>query len=545
VADQPERPARRVAAIVLPELLCELAVRTAGAAQQSPFGVVVAEHAPERDSIAATAVLDAVNSSARRFGVRRGQTLAEARALSARLSVYQLTRGLIEAALGRVAEAALAFGATVSVTLPAPAPAEAASPDTVWVDLSGSAHLFGGEPVVAAELTSLVRGMGHLARVAVAAGPRLAQALARWSVAARMPERERPIDSPEQLAALPVVALPLERQRASWLVRLGILTLADLAALPRSAAAARLGEHASLVLDLCAGRDSTPLIPYAPARVVVEQTSFDDPVAGLQPLRFVLHGLLFRISARLAGRGEAAQALLLELQHDRSIAELRQVDSTTRLRFELASPLWRNEELYRVIFSRLERIRLEAPTVAVRLEVPMVTRALARQLQLGRVASTLAPLQVQTLPVLIAELAADLGKQQVGVLKCVDSHRPEVRSRLVPLVGRTGRGRRLPGARQRPRHRLCLEYEPTRLFCQPVPIRTELRVGATCCIDHRLYTIARLTFERRLEATEWWSPAGVSRDYLRLWLEGPAGGMEAFVFIDRNSGARYLQGIVD
>jgi protein ImuB len=542
-ADAAQSSRRRVAAVVLPELLEELAVGHAGPPTPGPLGVVVVEQRAEPSALPSTAILDGANAAARRLGVRKGQTLNEARALASRLVVHQLGREQIIAALGRVAEAALGFGAPVAIAVPGWGAADEPVPDTVWVEVSGSAHLFGGESALLTQLGSVVRGMGHVTRVAAAEGPRLAQALARWSPTARRPQVKCALDTPGQVAALPVACLPLPLEQISWLVRLGILTWGDLAELPRASAAARLGEHASEVLDLCEGRDQLPLTAYEPVRVLEEVASFDDALSGLQPLLFALRGLVYRISARLAGRGEAAQELTLQIQHDAGVARFRRVAPLTKLDFELASPLWKQEELFRVVVSRLEKTELLAPTAELRLLVPVITRAVTQQLELGRVASGLVAPQFEALPVLLAELAADVGKQQVGVLECVDSHRPEAKSRLAALVGGPRRARR--SRRRAQQQELRLVQEPTRLFSPPVPLRADLRVGATLTLGHELYSIERLSFEYRLDGAEWWSSYGARRDYLRLWLAGAAGGIEALVFVDRKTGARFLQAIVD
>ena len=529
---------RRIAAVVLPELLCELVSLARRGSKQPPLGVVLAEGS----EFGPDAKLEGVNAAAQRFGVCPGQSIAEARALLASLEVRPLSREKLQAALGRVAEAALAFGPTVGIQLPSPSGAGVSAGDTVWVDITGSAHLFGGEAKLLFDLGNLVRGMGHVTRMASARGPRLAQALARYSPLARALRKPRIFDTAEEIAALPIMALPLEAQQAAWLARLGILTVGDLGRLPRASAAARLGEGSREVLDFCEGRDPTPLVAYQPARVLAEEVSFDAPVDGSQPLLFALRGLLFRLSVRLAGRGEAAHVVRLQLLHDRSIAQLRRVSEATELQFELPSPLWREEELWRVIVARLERTELTAPTVSLRLEVPEITRAVTHQLELGQVASGATALQSESLPALLAELTADLGPEQVGVLEYIDSHRPEAKSRLVPLQRRQAKRRK----KQEPQP-ACppFAHEPTRLFSPPVPIHTELRVGATFAIHHRLYTIEEISFEQRLDVTEWWSPDSVSRDYLRLRLAGVEGMIEALVFVDRKSGARFLQAILD
>ena len=119
MSSQPSpRPSRRIVAIVLPELLCELAAGSGAA--RVPRAVVAADPADASEELNATTVLHAVNASARKLGVHPGQTLAEARALSARLHVHTIDQDRIREELGRLAEAALAFGIPVSIQLDGP-----------------------------------------------------------------------------------------------------------------------------------------------------------------------------------------------------------------------------------------------------------------------------------------------------------------------------------------------------------------------------------------------------------------------------------------
>jgi hypothetical protein len=80
---------------------------------------------------------------------------------------------------------------------------------------------------------------------------------------------------------------------------------------------------------------------------------------------------------------------------------------------------------------------------------------------------------------------------------------------------------------------------------EPLPLEAALRVGATVAVDRRLYSIERLRFEQRLFAVEWWTRAPVQRDYVRLWLRGHDGVVEALAFVDRESNKRYLQAVAD
>lgn len=537
-------PSRRIAAVVLPDLLCEIALRrkpaTAPGVALPSLGVVLTEadaSASGSSQPKATSTLAAVNPAARAFGVRAGQTIAEAHALMARLEIAEVTAGEVVEHLGHVAEAASSFGTVVSIE----------APDTAWVDITGAGHLFGGEESLALELSERVRSMGHVARVAVASGPRLAQAFARWLA----PEPERPgvwIIDPEEtvarLAPLPVMALPLDRERVTWLVRLGVHTIGDLRAIPRQAAAARLGEHAPEVLDLAHGRDRAPLVAHEPARNLTEQTTWDDPLDGHEPLLFVLRGLVARLSARLEGRHEAVRALELSLVHDRSIAELQGARPVTTLSFTLASPLWRADDLQRVLGARLARSRVPAPTVGLRLETSAITRAIEQQLDLARGLSglgTSAGRGPEKLPVVVAEIAADIGEDRIGVLRVENDHRPECRSRLVPLADVD----RLGGARSPEPMPFDPPGCPNRLLARALPVTASLRLGATLALGRRLYSIRQIEHDHRIEQIDWWTSEPVSRDYLRVWLEGAHGGFEALVYVNRQTGTRLLQAVVD
>jgi protein ImuB len=532
---------RRIVAVVLPELLTELSDVGFAGGQQKPTGILIVEGV-SNSAAPAGAVLAAVNESAKRFGVRPGQTVAEAHAIVANLSIREVSRSDIATRLGEIAEVAMGFGPTVSFE----------APDTVWVDVTGAQHLAGGEEALALELGARVRALGHVTRVAVANGPKVARAFGRWGKT----NREGIIVVPgsevsARIAELSVKALPIDADLSVWLVRLGVHTVGDLARLPRSATASRLGDDAGRVLDLAEGRDASPLVAYVPPAMPKEESSWDSPVDGAEALLFVLRGLVSRLGARLEGRGEAVQALSLVIHHDKSVARLEGAEPTTTLHFELASPLWRAEELFRVLSSRLGRTRLGAPTVGMVLEAHAVTRALALQLSLSRYAAGLGSNSAkgpETLPVVVAELAADLGKDKVGMLRLEGSHKPESKSRLVPfslavLASKVPKAR--PQNAANDALSASLLHAPTRLLPRPVSLDSPLRSGATLLLDHRLYSIERVTFDSRLEGVEWWTDSPVARDYVRLWLRGANGGMEAVVYVDRSSGLRMLQGVCD
>ncbi len=563
---EPE-PKRRVLALVLPELLCELAearllwgLQRGGtkASKTRPLGVVLATStepklgsavgsaiAIEHKQIDATAKLSAVNESARRYGVREGQSIAEACALVASLVVREVTATEVRETLGRIAEVGLSLGANVAVE----------APDTVCLDITGSAHLQGGEVALACELANRVRGMGHSVRIAISDGPRLARAFAKWFTPDAADPEDRGVcvvpssRTVSVLSTLPLMSLPISAETAGWFMRLGVLTVGELQALPKQALGSRLGDVMASVSELCAGRDNAPLVAYTPERRVVESSVWDEPVSGSEPLLFVLGGLVSRVSARLTGRGEAAHSLLLTILYDPAIARFRAAKTEYTLRFKLAAPLHRADEIRRILSARVSRLKLAAPSVGLRLEVLKLLPAVSRQLELSQVLAgvTSSASADDEIPVLIAELASEIGEERVGTLKLVDSHRPEARSKLSQTEFET----RAPHPRRSMRLRKAepsvagLPGTPTRLLSEPCELHAPLRIGVSLAIDRSLYTIEHLRFEQRLEGVEWWGAAPVQRDYVRLWLQGASGGFEALAYVDRNTGRRYLQAVAD
>lgn len=550
---------RRIAAIYLPQLLCELAAPSKRpdskiALSQVSFGVVVVEQ---------NAILDpnqrlmAVSESARRLGIFEGQTLEEARAINAAFVVRELPHSQLKLGLERIIDNLRDFDLTIACE----------EPNTIWIDITGTAHLLGGEPAIASELVERARLLGHRARVAIASGPRLAQVFAR---AASFGAKSTLVVSPErtesELANLPTVALPFQRDAVTWLTRIGVLTLGDLRQLPRTELLERLGASAERWLELASGIDPEPLKAHPPSPVMTESFDWEEPTSALEALHFALRRLTGRLEARLSGRGVAAQRVHVLVKHDRGIARHRGVAPVTELDFKLATPLWHEDELRKVIATRLERTPLGAPSVGLELSILSFTAAVGKQLELSRLVAgfgSRAPAELG-LNVLLSELTAEVGPANVGVLSLADSFLPEKQGHLLGLTPAQTRAAKPVSAErrsqvQRPRQ-LTLENGsasarlrkarghariPTRLLMRPLPIEVPLKAGATLVLDHEIYSVERVRFDHRLKNVEWWGDRPVSRDYLWLSLAGAVGKLEAFAYVDRETGKVFLQGIRD
>jgi protein ImuB len=531
---------RRIAAAVMPELAIELARQKSPC--PGPLAVIFEPDERATAELPATATLDVVSAEAHRHGIRPHQRVAEATAILAGLAIRRVTRAEVVAALGRVAEVALGLGITASISLER-SPHFEASLDTVWLDVTGAAHLVGGELALAGELQDRILALGHHARVALSDGPRLAEAIARWSPEPRVVAPIR--QAARILASLPLHALSVGEDATSFFLRLGVLEVRDLARLPRASTAARLGPNATEIFSLVEGYDPAPLLPYEPPSVIVDELRFDDGTERVDPLLFVLRGMTSRASARLMSRAEAATRLEITLFFDRSIAALRARDAGREaveqldFGFDLPSPLVREADLLRPLRTKLEATSLVAPVVGLRLVIPQIVRSPKVQLDLARDAGV----SPDALPTLLAELSAEIGSERIGVLAERDAHRPEARSSLALPLAKKAKGAVTPGG-----------LETTRLLPEPLRIG-RVREGAIITVADRLYAVERVELVMRLSAVEWWTDAPASRDYARAFLvsgdtqrkhgSAPPMTMTALVYRDRSSGQYFLQGFCE
>ena len=428
-----------------------------------------------------------------------------ARAKAHTIRVRVVAEASITETLGRLAELGLAFGATTSFDL---------HHDLVWVDVTGCAHLYGGERPLAERLTARVTELGHACRVAIADGPRIAAAVARHaSIVRRGPFVVGAGKSAAAMRVLPVAALPLEEATMAWLRDLGMETIGDLQTFPARALAVRLGDRAAEVMALLRGDDAAPLTPYRPPPLLEERGELEYGVESTDALLFVAKSLCDRMAARLEGRAMGASKVELELELDRAMLGegARQREA---LAVGLASPLVKATDLFAVLRAKIDSFVVSAPVLAMTLRVPEVARIDPRALELfERVTMT-----DRTLSRLAAELSAELGSANVGVLEAVDTWVPEERARLVPYG-------KAPAVATTPR--IDETPEPMRFLSIPQKL-------ASAPPD--------LTPVARLEAVEWWREASpCNRETAIGWVDGAL----AWIEIDQESGETWLRGWID
>ena len=243
----------------------------------------------------------AVSSAAARCGVAAAITTAQAKAIAADLVVRQLSPDTLRAAQAALCDAAESFSPRV----------EDAGGGIAYLDLEGLGSLYDSESQLANALAQRAMRLGLAAQVGVA-GSKVAAYLAACyggGVTVIPPGEEWHF-----LAPVPIKLLEPSPELTATMQRWGIRCIGDLAALPVSAIGTRLGPEGVVLVRRARGEDERPLVPRPVPLHFEEGIDLEYGIETLEPLLFVLRGLLDRLTTRLALRGCVCGDLRLALR---------------------------------------------------------------------------------------------------------------------------------------------------------------------------------------------------------------------------------------
>jgi len=181
--------------------------------------------------------------------------------------------------------------------------------DGVRIEITGSAHLWGGERALAADLRARLDRLRITARIAIADTLGAAWAMARFAEAGRDPFILPPGNFRAALAPLPMEALRLDPATAQGLRRVGLKRVGDLYPMPRDTLARRFGESVVQRLDQALDDRPEPLSPLGEAPTRRVRLSFAEPIADPADLLRAAERLVADLVPRLAREGIGARRL--------------------------------------------------------------------------------------------------------------------------------------------------------------------------------------------------------------------------------------------
>jgi protein ImuB len=191
-------------------------------------------------------------------------------------------------------------------------------PGVLTFPTRGPSRYFGGDEALSTRVLDTVTEVGiPSARVGVADG-RFAARLAARIAGPGSARVVAPDESPAFLAPWPVNVLqgPVEgaEELVSLLVRLGIPTLRDFAALPAPSVLARFGTNGARAHCLARGLDEHAAPPGPPPPDLVEACELDPPATRVDEAAFAAKGLADRLLARLEALGLACTQVVVEAE---------------------------------------------------------------------------------------------------------------------------------------------------------------------------------------------------------------------------------------
>ena len=239
-------------------------------------------------------------------GVRRGMTLAHARALlqgDGEVSIEPATPQRDAADLDRLAHWSMRFSPTVATD----------PPDGLLLDITGCQRLFRGEGRLVELLERDVRQLGLATRLAAAPTVGCARAVARFGESACTIVAGNDADVRAALAPLPVAALRIDPDVLDALATIGIERIEHLFNLPRAALPSRFGADLLLRLDQALGQAIETIDPIRPVPPPTVQRVFDGPTTQLEAIQITVHKLIEQLQTLLQQRESGALRLDLHL----------------------------------------------------------------------------------------------------------------------------------------------------------------------------------------------------------------------------------------
>ena len=227
------------------------------------------------------------------------------------------------------------------------------------------------------------------------------------------------------LAPLPAAMLSRDPETRARLDRFGLRRIGQVAELPRSAVVARFGAEGERLAARARGEETDPFRPRRGPERLALGFSTDEPIVGLEAVRFVLRRVAGALAAQLDARGSAAGRARLTLTLDPTFRPgrlplpgegLPQRVVEQRLPDPSADP----EALERLLLARLEKDPPAAPVARLDLELLDVVPAAGHQLALFvPQANAAARLGWQ-----LARLAVHYGEGRVGRIVLADPEAP-------------------------------------------------------------------------------------------------------------------------
>lgn len=480
--NSPYRSPRRVLALWLPNLPAQRIMRQrlgpSWHSQERPAAPLVVSRLENNARRIA-----ALDPRAERLRLKPGMGVADARAMHPGIDVVELEPAADRRLLEGIGDWCDRYTPLVALE----------GEDGLFLDITGCAHLFGGEKRLLDDLLARLFHQGFQARAGLASTPGAAWAAARFASGAVVPAG----GEAGLLAPMPLAALRLAGRTCEGLESVGLRRVGAIIDAPRGPLVRRFGKELVLRLDQALGGLEEAVSPRLPVPSLSVERHFFEPISSSEDIERLTALLATTLKGDLERRGEGARTLeLLLFRVDGAVARICAGLSRPSREPALVQKLFR--ERLAALDDRLDPgcgfdlVRLSATATAPLEE----TQA---DLAGGDAAAG------ERLAVFVDRVRARFGEGALLEPVLAESHMPERAAVLRPLGGlpamapRSGQAQ--PAATER----------PLRLFADPEPVEvaaSALPEGPPASFRwrHATYRVARAEGPERI-APEWWRDA--------------------------------------
>lgn len=465
--------------------------------------------------------LVALDARALALGLVAGTTLADARARHPDLDVAEADPQADDRLLARLL-------ARVGRLTPM---AATDAPHGLMLDISGCAHLFGGEAELRAEALALAGRLGLSARATIADTPDMARALCRFAQVSIAPMG----GGATLVRPLPVAALGTTPDIVTALSRAGLKTIGDLADRPMRALVARFGADLARRLARTLGQEDariTPLRALPPVRAV---RRFAEPIGHADAIEAAITDLAGEAADALARQGLGGRRFALDLY--------RSDGAVRRLAVECGRALRDPDAMLRLFRERIDAL---ADPIDPGFGFDLIALSVLRTEPLDAAQPSLdgRACDDEALTALIDRLGVRFGRDHVLRFVARDTHDPDREAGLA-LAARDASEIGWPPARiGNPPARPIQLFEPP----QPIQVISEVPDAPPMRFTWRLvgHRVTRSEGPERIEP-DWWQDEAVrpARDYYRVEDEA---GRRFWIYREGHFGAAkppswYLHGL--
>jgi len=434
----------------------------------------------------------ALEARAQKQGLYKGQPLANARAMVQPLEIIPADERADVALLENIADWCDRFTPLVSLD----------SPDGLFLDITGAAHLFGGEAAMLATVTQKIAAQGFAVQGAIAGTSLAAKALARFA-----PNTVVLSDGEaEKIAPLPITALNCDDKILRALRHAGLKTIGQVAERLHSELSERLGKSFVTRLRAMLGAEEQPLEPRRPLPDLMTEQRFAEPVVTEEIISASLLSLAESLGGILERQGCGVRML--------EAAFFRADGKVERIVIKMGEPLRDSKVMLRLLRQKLDALA-DPLDPGFGFDLIRLEALLTEETKPATVSFDSDENARQQIRFLVDRLSIRFGEHRVQRFVPQDTHIPECSGVAVPaqddeFTGPTWSLKRQPG--DPPRRPLRLLERPEEISAMASipdgpPVRFRWR--------HCLHEVARAEGPERI-AMEWWRAHGLTRDYFRV-----------------------------